>query len=161
MAHVEGLTAIQTFAEECHTATENSIKMRLDGAVAWSEVNVTSANPAAAAQARLTLDSVGLWQVRPFYTPDELATILPMFLDAGKIGRSTTAGAISRQLRDAGIHYLQCSDDPRGFQWRGKRCQFLVIAETAEWTRPLSQAEFDRCMANFPKYSQIRARRAG
>lgn len=161
MAYVEALTAVQQFADECATATENSIKMRLDGAVAWSEVNVTSANPAAAAQARLTLDSVGLWQVRPFYTPDELATILPMFIDSGRIGKKTTAGEISRQLRDAGIHYLQCSDDPRGFMWRGKRCQFLVIAEPAEWARPLSQAEFERCMASFPRYSQIRARRAG
>lgn len=161
MAYVESLTPIQSFAEGCRTATENSVKQWLDAAVAWAEVNVAGANPGLAAMARAVLDSAGQWQVRPFYTPEELALMLPMFAEqqgGGRVGKSTTSGMVSRQLRDAGIRYLQSADDPRGFMWRGKMHQFLVIAEPAEWATPLSQAEFERCMAQMPRYSQIRAR---
>jgi hypothetical protein len=163
MAYVEGLTAVQRFAEDCNNADENTVKQWLDAAMAWGEVNVAGANPVLAAQARAVLDSAAQWQVRPFYTPDELALMLPMFTEqsgAGRIGKRTTAGEISRQLRDAGIRYLQSRDDPRGFRWRGKLHQFLVIADTAEWAEPLGQDEFDRVMSQMPRYSQIRARRA-
>lgn len=163
MAYVEGLTPVQRFAEDCRTADENTVKQWLDAAVAWGEVNVTASNPALATQARAVCDAAPQWQVRPIYTPDELALMLPMFAEqsgAGRVGKRTGAGEISRQLRDAGIRYLQCQDDPRGFRWRGKLHQFLVIADMDEWAEPLSQADFDRCMAAFPKYAQIRGRRA-
>lgn len=162
MAYVEGLTPVQRFAEDCRTADENRVKQYLDSAVAWGEVNVASNNPALASQARAVLDAAPQWQVRPFYSPDELALMLPMLVEqmgAGRVAKRTTAGEISRQLRDAGIRYLKSADDPRGFHWRGKLQQFLVIAESAEWETPLSQAEFDRYMAQMPRYSQIRARR--
>lgn len=164
MAYVEGLTAVQRFAEDCRTATENTVKQWLDTAIAWAEVNITGNNPSLASQARAVLDAAPQWQVRPFYSPDELALMLPMFVEqsgAGRVGKRTTAGEISRQLRDAGIRYLQSKDDPRGFRWRGKLHQFLVIAEPDDWSLPLSQDEFDRYMAQMPRYSQIRARRAG
>lgn len=163
MAHTESLTAVQSFAAGCHTAKENTIKLTLDTAVAWAEVNITSNDPANAARARATLDAVPFWQIRPFYTPEELAQILPMLLDqmgAGRLSKRTSAGEISRQLRDEGIQYLKSTDNPRGFMWQGKLHQFLVIAETDEWTRPMSQSDFERAMANMPRYSQIRARRA-
>lgn len=163
MAYVEGLTAVQSFAETCRTANENTVKQWLDASVAWAEVNVAGANPALATQARAVLDAAPQWQVRPFYSPDELALMLPMFVEqsgAGRVGKRTTAGEISRQLRDAGIRYLQSKDDPRGFRWRGKLHQFLVIAAPDEWAVPLSQDEFERCMKEMPRYSQIRARRA-
>lgn len=162
MAYVEGLTPVQKFAEDCHTADENTIKQWLDAAVAWGEVNVASNNPALATQARAVLDAAPQWQIRPFYTPEELSLMLPMLAEQGgmgRVGKRTTSGEISRQLRDAGIAYLQCSDDARGFKWRGKIAQFLVIAQPEEWGRPLSQAEFERYMAQMPKYGQVRARR--
>jgi hypothetical protein len=161
MAYIEGLTPIQRLAEDMRTADENTIKQFLDSARAWGEVNVTAANPGTAQQARAVLDAVPAWQVRPFYTPEELALMFPTFVEqqlGGRIPKSTTSGQISRQLRDAGIGYLQCKDDPRGFRWRGKLHQFLVIADMDEWRTPLTQAEFDRCMAQFPRYSQIRQR---
>lgn len=164
MAYVEGLTPVQRFAEDCHNADENRVKQWLDTAVAWGEMNVTSANPAIAAQARQVLDAAPQWQVRPFYSPDELAQMLPMLVEqtgAGRVGKRTSAGEISRQLRDAGIRYLQCADDPRGFHWRGKMHQFLIIAAADEWATPLTQEEFDRRMEQMPRYSQIRARRVG
>lgn len=163
MAYVEGLSPVQRFAEDCRTADENRVKQWLDGAVAWGEVNVTSSNPAIATQARAVLDAAPQWQVRPIYTPDELALMLPMFAEqsgAGRVGKRTGGGEISRQLRDAGVPYLRCKDDPKGFRWRGKVHQFLVIADMAEWSEPLSQADFDRCMKDFPRYAQIKARRA-
>lgn len=164
MAYVEGLTPVQRFAEDCNTADENRVKQWLDSAAAWGDVSVSSNNPQTAAIARKVLDSLPAWQVRAIYTPDELAVMLPMLADqsgAGRVGKRTTAGEISRQLRDAGIRYLQNSDDPRGFRWQGKVQQFLVIADMAEWPDALSQSEFDRYMASAPRYSQIRGRRAG
>lgn len=164
MAYVEGLTPVQRFAEDCRNADENTVKQWLDTATAWGEVNVGSNNPALASAARAVLDAAPQWQVRPFYTPDELALMLPMFTEqggSGRIGKRTTSGDISRQLRDAGIRYLQSADDPRGFRWRGKLHQFLIIAASDEWAEPLTQAEFDRCMSQMPRYSQVRARRAG
>lgn len=161
MAYVEGLSPAQRFAEGCATANENAVKQWLDAAVAWAEVNVAGNNPALAGQARQVLDSAGQWQVRPFYTPEELYLMLPMLIaetGGGRVQKRTGPGEISRQLRDAGITYLQCSDDPRGFRWRGKVHQFLVVAEPDDWQRPLSQDEFDRVMKDMPRYSQIRAR---
>lgn len=163
MAYVEGLSPIQKFAEDCQSNGENAVKQWLDAARAWGEVSVTSSNPATASAARAVLDAAPQWQVRPFYTPEELLLMLPTLVEqmgAGRVGKRTTSGELSRQLRDAGIRYLVCKDDPRGFRWKGKLHQFLVIAEMSEWTAPLSQDEFDRCMAQFPRYSQIRAKRA-
>jgi hypothetical protein len=163
MAYVEGLSAVQRLAEDMRTADENTVKQWLDSAVAWGEVNVTAANPGIAQQARAVLDAAPQWQIRPIYTPEELALMLPMFVEqqlGGRVAKRTTSGEISRQLRDAGIRYLQCKDDPRGFRWKGKLHQFLVIADMAEWAEPLTQAEFERCMTQFPRYAQVRGRRA-
>ncbi|MGH7746722.1 MAG: DUF3854 domain-containing protein, partial [Candidatus Dormibacteria bacterium] len=38
MAYIEGLTPVQSFAADCQTAGENTVKQWLDAAVAWAEV---------------------------------------------------------------------------------------------------------------------------
>lgn len=70
---------------------------------------------------------------------------------------ATPAGAISSGLRNSGVPYLVNADDPRGFRWRGRLCQFLVVADRADWAQPITQSDFDRSMVNWPTYAQARA----
>lgn len=158
MAYVESLSAVERVAVECRTADENRIKLWLDSAVEWAVANELSSHPSTASQARAIKDSVSLWQVRPWYTPEELAHIFPMLVDlqGGKYDKSTPSGQISRELRNAGIPYLECLDDPRGFRWKGQVQQFLVVGDFEEWARPLSQDDFERYMKGWPRYGQVR-----
>lgn len=159
LAYTESLTAGQALAEEMKTADEQTIELWLDQATAWAQVAEVGNNPSLAAAARATLDGVKHMQIRPFYEPRELALLFPNLVQTllgGKFDRSTPPGKISRELRDAGIPYLVCSDDPKGFRWKGLVRQYLVIAEFDEWKQPLSQNEFERLMNNFPMYGQRR-----
>jgi len=73
-----------------------------------------------------------------------------------KYDRSMPSGRISRELRESGIPYLVSADDPRGFHWQGRIRQFLVVAEFDDWREPITQADFERLMANWPQYQQVR-----
>jgi hypothetical protein len=161
MAHRESLTPVQQVAQECRQADENRIKQFLDSAIAWGSANEMSSHGPTAQQARATLDAVAHMQVRPWYTPAELALIFPMLLDQGsgtRFDRSTPAGQISRELRNEGIPFLECLDNPEGFRWQGRLQQFLVIADFAEWAMPITQSDFDRQMAQWPRYGQLRGK---
>lgn len=161
MSYVESLSPVQRLAEDMRTADENTVKQWLDQAWEWAEVQEVSSNAAASSAARAIKDSVPFWQIRPWYTPEELAKMFPAIVEqqlGGRFLKTTPSGAISRQLRDAGIPYLQAADDPRGFRWKGKLQQFLIVAEFDEWRTPLSQEAFDRHMAQWPKYGQVRRR---
>jgi len=164
MAYMESLTPVQRLAEEMRTADQNVITMWIQQALAWAEVAAMGNNTQHARYAAEIHDSLNTIQIRPFYTPEELALMFPAIASQlhGVRGGAREAGAISKELRTAGIGYLRCSDDPRGFRWRGSQRQFLVVAEPEEWTQPLSQADFERYMAQFPTYAQVaKARRNG
>ena len=93
--------------------------------------------------------------------PDELSLMFPAIMEAGsgsRYDKSTPSGRISRDLREAGVPYLQCADDTRGFKWRGMIRQYLIVNDFAEWRRPLRQADFERLMAQFPTYGTLTAR---
>ena len=97
--------------------------------------------------------------MRPFYTAEELALIFPAItrdLFGNRKVYSTVAGHISRQLRDAGLRYLECRDDPRGFKWRGQYHQFIIVADHADWMEPIGQGDFERLMRDFPTYGAYR-----
>lgn len=161
MSYVESLSQVERLAEDMRTASENTIKQWLDQALQWAEEQELSSSAGTARAAREIKDAVAHWQVRPWYTPEELAKMFPAIVEqqlGGKFQKSTPSGAISRQLRDAGIPYLQCADDPRGFKWRGKVQQFLIVAEFDEWAMPISQEDFERYMNNWPRYGQVRGR---
>lgn len=161
MSYVESLSPVQRLAEDMRTASENTIKQWLDQALEWADAMLLSPHPAMVRAAREIMDSVPFWQVRPWYTPEELAKMFPAIVEAqlgGRLKAATPSGQISRQLRDAGIPYLQSADDPRGFMWRGKLQQFLIVAEFDEWRKPLSQEAFERYMGEWPRYGQTRGR---
>lgn len=162
LAYIENLTPAQALAEQMKTAGEHTIKLWIDQATAWASVAEIGNNASLAAAARATLEGVRHLQLRPFYTPEELALLFPSMTQAlmgGKIKNGTPSGLISRELRDAGVPYLVCSDDPRGFKFKGAIHQFLVVCEFDEWKEPLTQAEFDRFMAQCPMYGRATQRR--
>lgn len=164
MAYMESLTPAQRLAEDMRTASEHALVMWLDAAVLWAQSAAAGNNYGMARQAQEILDSVGAYQIRPWYTPEEIAMMFPAIvatLHGNRKMRATVAGEISRELREAGIPYLECADDPRGFRWRGRMQQFLVVMNQDDWINPLSQSEFERLMGQWPRYADVRAQAAG
>lgn len=158
MAYVESLTTTQRLAEEMRTASEHNIKLWLDQAVAWARVAELGTNAVAAAMARATIDGVQHYQIRPWYTPEELALMFPSIVEqtlGSKFDRTTPSGRISRELREAGVPYLTNIDDPRGFHWKGVIRQYLVVSDFDEWSQPIRQADFERLMKAWPTYGQM------
>ncbi len=161
MAYVESLTPVQRLAEEMKTASKHTVQLWLDSAVAWARMAELSNNTALAAMARATLENVNRYQIRPFYTPEELTKMFPAIVETqlgSKFRKGTPSGDISRELRDAGVPYLQCADDPRGFKREGVIRQYLVVYDFEDWKEPLRQAEFDRLMGQWPNYGTLSAR---
>ena len=155
MAYMESLSPTQRLAEEMQTADQNVIVMWIQSALAWAQQAEISPNVTQARLAREIMDSLASIQIRPWYTPEELGLMFPAIVSQlhGHRGqRSQASGAISKELRTAGVTYLKNVDDPRGFRWRGSIRQFLIVAEPDEWDVPISQSEFDRLMAQFPKF---------
>lgn len=160
MAYMESLTPVQRLAEEMRTANEHVVVLWIQQALAWAQTAELSNNPTHARFAREIIDSLQTIQIRPWYTPEELALMFPAIVSQLHGTRQTAraSGEISKELRTAGIGYLRCSDDPRGFRWRGMMRQYLIVAEQEEWEGvDLSQREFERLMNQFPVYGDGRA----
>ncbi len=162
MAYVESLTPAERLAEETHTADENVVSLWVRQSMAWAEEAETSNDPGAARLAREINDSLPHIQIRPFYSPEELALMFPAIastLHGNRKLSHTVAGELSRGLRNAGVRYLRCSDDPRGFRWQGMIRQYLIMAEPDRWAEPMSQTEFEQWMHQFPKFSEMQRKR--
>lgn len=158
LAHIESLTPVARLAEEMRTAGQNTVKLWLDAAVQWARAQEVTGQAQMVAIARATLDAITSFQIRPWYQPEELALMFPVIVSqllGSRLHASTPSGQISRDLRDADIPYLENSDDPRGFLWRGRICQFLVVSDFDEWNAPISQANFERLMKQWPTYGRI------
>ena len=157
MAYMESLTPVQRLAEEMQTADENIVKMWIDGALEWANNGLL--DDRMAVHAKEIKDALQHYQIRPFYTPEEIAMLFPAIVSQlhGYKDKGTPAGEISRQLRDCGVTYLRCKDDPRGFRWRGMVRQYLVVADQDEWGGlTLAQSDFENLMRNFPRYGEKR-----
>lgn len=155
MSYMESLSPVQRLAEEMVTANEHVIVMWIQQALSWAQAAEISNNVLSSRYAREIIDSLGSIQIRPWYTPEELGLMFPSIvsqLHGARGVKARVAGEISRELRTAGVTYLRCSDDPRGFRWRGSIRQYLVVADQDEWAEPLSQNEFERLMGQFPKF---------
>jgi hypothetical protein len=158
MAHMESLSQVEQLAEDTLTANENTVKMWIDASMAWANAAVASGNAGLARHAQEIIDSYNTIQIRDWYTPDELSRMFPQIAAALYGSRrtlKTPAGEISRELRNSGLAYLECADDPRGFMWRGKLQQFIVIANRDDWRLPLKQSEFDRRIKEWPRYVDL------
>lgn len=155
MAYMESLSPVQRLAEEMRTATDHAIKRWLDAAMAWAQNAEVSNNTQLAAHARAIADGIRHYQIRDWYTPEELTLMFPHLvetLQGSRFDRSMPAGRISRELREAGLTYLQSADDPRGFHWHGAVKQYLVVRNFEDWRSPLRQVDFERHMKMWPTY---------
>jgi hypothetical protein len=158
MARQESLTVVERLAEEMRTAGDaNVVAEWLQRATKWANEAIQRNDSRLVEAARATLANIATYPIRPWYTPEELTLLFPYLsetLYGSKFDRSTPAGQISRELRNAGIHYLRCADNPKGFVYKGLLRQFLVICQTDDWREPMTQDEFDRRMREFPVYGR-------
>lgn len=156
MAYIEGLTPVQRLADDMLTSTRSTIELWLDSAMEWALAAETTIQ--GAARAHEIKDVLGRIHVRPFFTANELMLIFPSMtgsLYGQERGVALTAGELSRQLRECGIPYLRCSDNPRGFSWKGRTQQFLIVSDQKKWDAPMTQAEFEAVMATFSEYRNL------
>lgn len=163
LAYEEGLTAIQKLANDMRNASDQTIYLWLSQAEAWAQAAEVGNDPRAAAQARAVRASIASTQIRPWYTPEELALMFPSVMlevTGARYDRTTPVGRLSRELRDAGIPYLVNTDDIRGFLHQGFRRQYLVVAQFDEWAKPIGQSYFERCMQSWPTFTQYRKTRS-
>lgn len=159
MAYKESLTVVQELADQMQTADENTIKMWLDQSAAWADTAILSSNPHLVSAAQSTLEGISHMQIRPWYEPRELALLFPNLVASllgSRYDRNTPPGRISRELREAGIRYLVCKDDPKGFKWKGVTRQYLIVCDFDDWTMPLAQADFERLMKSWETYGARR-----
>jgi hypothetical protein len=155
IAYEEGLTNIQRLALDMCAADQNVIMLWLGQAMQWATGNEQSTWPGVAASARAVRANIEQYQIRPWYTADELGMIFPAVLqEMGARSKSANrpTGQLSRELRDAGVPYLRCVDSPGGFMWKGRLTQFLVVSDAESWTQPITQEEFERHMAHWLTY---------
>lgn len=159
----DGLSVIQELADEMRNSDQHAIVSWLDAAALWAQSAELSSNSMVASHAREVAMNIKAFQIRPWYTPEELSLMFPVVIEMimGVKHRATTPpGEIARQLRDAGIRYLINPDDTRGFWWRGQWRQYLVVSDPDEWGVPIRQADFERHMHNWPTYSQFKHQQA-
>ena len=160
IAYAEGLTPIQQLADDMRHSDENAVFGWIAAASAWATQSEGSNNPHIARTARIMINELPNFQIRPYYTAAELVMLFPLLQTqaAGSFKAPPTAGEVSRALREAGIPYLQCADNPAGFMVRGRLQQYLVISDFDNWKRPITQAQFDAA-GPWPTFSQIQRSR--
>ena len=163
MAEAEGRTTTEIMGVEMRAAKgDGYIIGMLDAMSAWCDANETSNNPERVNRAKETRDFLLNWPIRPYYTPNELAVMLPEIatkLAYTKGMGGNAAGQISRELRGVKIPYLMNHDSPEGFLYQGKRQQFLICACFEEYENiPMTQEEFDRMVGSWETYGRYRLR---
>lgn len=164
MAHREGLTPVQELAHAMRTAKVPMVETWLDSAAEWARRAEQSPQPHLSQMGSVVVNTLTTLQIKPWYTPQELAMMFPSIVEqtqGARMRTTTPSGQVSRELREAGIPYLRSADDPRGFWHKGQLKQYLVVSDFEEWSKPLAQADFDRHIAAFPTYQQIKAWRRG
>lgn len=159
MATAEAMTAVQAIAQDMQTANQHVIVRWLDSAALWAQSAELSQNSAMQQRGRDIATHIKTFPVRPFYTGPELVMMLPMIVEqvmGSKFQVSTPAGAISGELRAAGIPFLPNLDSPLGFMHQGARKQYLIVADFADWEGGITQKQFDMHMKEWPTYGSLK-----
>lgn len=162
MASMEAMSPIERLAVDMRSSNEHVILRWLDSAAQWAQSGELSQNSVVAGRAREIAQSVKSFQIRPWYTPEELAMMFPMIIEqlmGSKYAVGTPSGMLSSQLRNAGITFLASRDDPRGFWHQGQIKQYLVVAEFDKWADGVSQAHFEQHMKEWPTYGALKGQR--
>jgi hypothetical protein len=161
MAEAEGRSITQKMGVQMREAKgDGYILGMLDAMRVWADANELSGNADRVARAKEVNRLILNWPIRPYYTPEELAVMLPEI--ATKLGYvksmgGNVGGQISKELRSVQIPYLMNHEHPEGFLYQGYRQQFLICSHFEEYRhRPMTQAEFDRMEGSWQTYGQLR-----
>lgn len=127
-----------------------------DAAMVWAQENLDSVRPDMRQQAETILDTLPSLAVRPFYTAEELLTLLPRLVDDRKVkaDKATPAGALSKLFRQQGVPVLKLKNKRRPI-WRGEETTFLIVSNDPKDQAPVDQDYFDSLMRNAPRYADV------
>lgn len=159
-AYKEGLSPVQELARQMREAVgENAVTYWLQAAEAWNEKNATSNNQVLVRAAQASNEGLKRFQIRPWYTPEELSLVFPhiaAIMQGARFEKMSTAGKVARELRNAGVGYLKNLDNPKGFEWEGQLHSFMLVANMDEYKHGITQNQFDSEMARFPRFGRRR-----
>lgn len=164
MAFEESLSPFERLARDMKVSDHHVVVQWLQAAEAWAYSVIGTPGHSETPRANDILSAIGAFPVRPWYTADELCVMFPHMLQDLDIStrrwsRAALPGKVSTALRNCGIYFLQNSDDPDGFWWRGRKQQFLIVCPSNPYPKRMSQAEFEAAMAQMQNY-QPATRRA-
>lgn len=158
MAYFASLTPIQKLGHAIKEANENLVAQWITASMEWASSEAVP--PSQVGVAQQITQSLAHLQIRPFYTPEELALMFPAISSALAIGRYRDAAPgnlLAQELIQQGVDYLRCEDNFDGFFHKGQVRQFLIISNTDEYQEPISQRKFDKLMKQWPTYKEWRA----
>lgn len=161
MAYNSSLTPIQKLGNEIVKGKSNLIVMWIAAALEWAGSEQVGSAPHQVSLSMQIAQSLTNIQIRPFYTPDELAMMFPAIsatLAMGKVKDAAPAGMMAQELLQTGVNYLKCEENFDGFYYKGQCRQFLIVSDHAEYDKPITQDHFDELMAGFPTYREYRAK---
>lgn len=156
IARQESMTEVEALAEDMLHADENVIAMWISTAIQHYQAAAVGQDAVAGTAATKNAEILARMPIRPFYTSVELTRLFPYInlTTRGWAGKPISPGEMSKQLRAAGVTYLECKDNPRGFWVSGRLEQFLIVANAPEWAEPITQEEFDQMWRAWPSYAQ-------
>ncbi len=130
MARIENMSLAEKLATEMKEHGVDRVIMWLDAAQAWC--TEAAGNDKTAEQAKQVQTALHAFEVRPFYTAEELCLMFPDIVESLRLEkaadtRATVAGKMSAVLRDWEIQFLQNKNDPHGFKWRGRTQNYLRV----------------------------------
>lgn len=157
MAFEESLSPFEMLARDMQEADAHVVERWLQTAEEWAFSVLGTPGHPETPQADAIIASIQAFPIRPWYTADELCNMFPHMLrelnmSQGRWNNAATAGKVSTQLRNAGVYFLRNTDDPRGFVWKGRMQQFLIVCPSAGYPSAMTQEEFDAHMASMGTY---------
>ncbi len=158
MAYNASLTPVQKRGTHMKRATDNVIAQWITASMEWASSEMVK--PSEVGMALEIQQTLSNMQIRPFYTPEELALMFPSIaasLTMGRMKDAAPAGALSQQLMQIGIDYLRCKDNFDGFMHKGQIRQYLIISKTDAFDEPITQKKFARLMRSYPTYKEYLA----
>ena len=160
MAYYASLTPLQKLGDAMLHADNNLVAVWVAASLSWASSGEAS-SPQQISLASQIAQTMMHFQIRPFYTPEELAMLFPAIsgtLSMGKVREATPANVLAQELMQIGIDYLRCEDNFDGFMWNGQIRQFLVVSDHEKYREPITQEKFEDLMHKFPTYREHRAR---
>lgn len=159
MAYFNSLTPVQKLAHAVKDGDENLVAQWISASLDWAASDSAQLNPGLASDVASSLNHL---QIRPFYTPEELALLFPHITSQLRMSRvkdATRENILAQELVQQGVRYLKCKDNFDGFRWKGQIRQYLIISNQDEFDKPITQEEFEVLMATYPKYKDYREQR--